>query len=118
MSYLGWKDKISSHGLCIHCSEALGALPASVSMAVLNPSIKTSRQYRYCHSLIFWFLASYRSDFQNWGSVSGTQTGFSNIQSIYSLIQIQEKFTILPVSAVIPPTNIWIQHSVPHGKLL
>ena len=32
----------------------------------------------------FWFLASYRSDFQNWGSVSGTQTGFfSNIHFIY-----------------------------------
>ena len=34
-----------------------------------NPSIKTSWQYRYCHLLIFWFLASCRSDLQNWGSV-------------------------------------------------
>ena len=74
---------------CIHCSDALGGYTGISDTA--SPSIKTSRQYWYCHSLIFWFLASYRSDFQNWGSVSGTQTGFfQNIHSIYLLIQTKK----------------------------
>ena len=30
----------------------------------------------------------------------------------------KKKQTYLPVSAVIPPPDGWIQHSVPHGKLL
>ena len=63
------------------------------------------------------FLASYRSDCQNWGSVSGTLTVFfSNIHLFIN--SIQEKFTNIRVSAVIPSLDGWIQHSVPHGKLL
>ena len=41
-----------------------------------------------------------------------------NLQFYLFINSIQEKFTILPVSAVIPPLDGWIQHSVPHGKLL
>ena len=48
-------------------------------------------------------------------------TGISDaIFQIFILFinSVQEKYTILPVSAVIPPSDNWIQHSVPHGKLL
>ena len=48
------------------------------------------------------FLARYRPNLRDRGTVKGTQTGiFGTI--LYILIQILEKMTYLPVSAVIPP---------------
>ena len=41
---------------------------------------------------------------------------FQNIQSINS--KSKKNRLLLPVSAVNPPPDGWIQHSVPHGKLL
>ena len=34
-------------------------------------------------SILFKFLALYRPGLRNWGTVNGTQTGISNIHSIY-----------------------------------
>ena len=53
--------------------------------------------------LFLGFLARYRPDLQDRGTVKGTQTGISGT-ILYILIQILEKkMTYLPVSAVIPP---------------
>ena len=65
------------------------------------------------------FLASYRLSFRNRGTVSRTQTGNLENTLVYILAQNPRKIDkILPVSAVTPPPSGWIQHSVPHGKLL
>ena len=67
----------------------------------------------------FWFLASYRPSFRNRGTVSGTQTGNLENTLAYILVQNPRKIDkILPVSPVMPTPSSWIQHSVPHGKLL
>ena len=66
-----------------------------------------------------WLLASYRSDFQNWGAVSGTQTVFFSKYSFDLFIKSNKNtLSILQISAVIPPPHGWVEHSVPHGKLL
>ena len=66
---------------------------------------------------IFKVLGFLQCTVFNRGTVHGTQTGNYNMY-IFNLIQIQEKLTkIPPVSAVIHPPIVWIQHSVPLGKL-
>ena len=55
---------------------------------------------------------------RDWGPVDGTQTGTFDLSFYYYYQNSKKKQTYLPVSAVIPPPDGWIQHSVPHGKLL
>ena len=66
--------------------------------------------------LVFGFL---QPQFPNRGTVSGNQTGNLENTLVYILVQNPRKIDkILPVSAVTPPSSGWIQHSVPHCKLL
>ena len=86
-------------------------------LSLQNPDILTVSLLFYDKILIFGVL---QAQFPNRGTVSGTQTG--NLEKcwyIYILVQNPRKIDkILPVSAVTPPPSGWIQHSVPHGKLL
>ena len=58
----------------IHYSDALGGYTR-----ISDLTLQSKDPDSIGPLLIFWFFSSYRSDFQNWGSVSGTQTDFSNI---------------------------------------
>ena len=86
-----------------HVKVPQGPLDLEVSTAALPSYNQTSRQFYHCLSLLLRFLACYRPDLRDRGTVNGTQTGISGT-ILYILIQILEKkMTYLPVSAVIPP---------------
>ena len=71
-----------------------------------------------CHWKTHNTFTNFYLKFSELGLCKWDSDWFFKYSFFYLLIQIQEKFTILPVSAVTPLPDGWIQHSVSHGKLL
>ena len=94
----------------------LGTDPVCVSRVHISFSSNTLTVFLALSFIqVFGF---YRPGLRDWGPVDGTQTGTFDLSFYYYYQNSKKKQTYLPVSAVIPPPDGWIQHSVPHGKLL